>query len=111
MELQRRKDLCGRGDPCEYIGCDPPSGERSGITVGSGNYHYEYNTQTYLKIEKYSLDSTLGELVADELGRKMFDELRPGMLDRPADPICIGHDHIRSAYAGCGSKTTVSGSH
>ena len=60
------------------------------ITVGSGNYHYEYNTQTCLETEKYSLDSTLGELVEDELGRKMFDELSPGMLDDPMIKFAFG---------------------
>ena len=60
------------------------------ITVGSGNYHYEYDTQTCLEIEKYSLDSTLGELVEDELGRKMFDELSPGMLDDPMIKFAFG---------------------
>lgn len=60
------------------------------ITVGSGSYHYEYDTQTCLETEKYSLDSTLGELVEDELGRKMFDELSPGMLDDPMIKFAFG---------------------
>lgn len=60
------------------------------ITVGSGNYHYEYDTLTCLETEKYSLDSTLGELVEDELGRKMFDELSPGMLDDPMIKFAFG---------------------
>ena len=60
------------------------------IAVGSGNYHYEYDTQTCLETEKYSLDSTLGELVEDELGRKMFDELSPGMLDDPMIKFAFG---------------------
>lgn len=60
------------------------------INVGSGNYHYEYDTQTCLEAEKYSLDSTLGELVEDELGRKMFDELSPGMLNDPLIKFAFG---------------------
>lgn len=60
------------------------------IAVGSGNYHYEYDTQTCLETEKYSLDSTLGELVEDELGRKMFDELSPGMLEDPMIKFAFG---------------------
>jgi len=53
------------------------------FTVGSGRYHYEYKTDTNLKFEKYSLESTLGELVAEELGRSMFEEMVPGMLEDP----------------------------
>ena len=44
---------------------------------------YEYKTDTNLKFEKYSLESTLGELVAEELGRSMFEEMMPGMLEDP----------------------------
>ncbi len=58
--------------------------EREGeITVGSGTYHYEYGTETNLQFDRFSFDSTLGELVAEELGKKMFEELAPGMLDDP----------------------------
>lgn len=51
--------------------------------VGSGCYHYEYEIQTNLKLEKYTMESTLGELVAEELGRQMFDQADPEMLKDP----------------------------
>ena len=64
--------------------------ERDGeLTVGSGSYHYEYPTQTYLDFDKYTMESTLGELVADPLGREMFEQLVPGRMD---DPL------VKSAY-------------
>ena len=53
------------------------------IALGSGSYHYEYATETSLEVQKYSLESTLGELVATELGRKLFEQAEPGMLDNP----------------------------
>lgn len=53
------------------------------LTIGSGKYHYEYETTTSLEIEKFSLESTLGELVAEELGKQMFEQIVPGMLDNP----------------------------
>ena len=34
-----------------------------------------------------------------------------GNAGRPADSVCIVHDHIRSACAGCTGKADVSGSH
>ena len=53
------------------------------ISVGSGRYHYEYETDTCLEFDKYTMDSTLGELVAEELGHQLFDQMAPGMLDDP----------------------------
>lgn len=60
------------------------------ISVGSGCYHYEYGTDTCLEFDKYSLESTLGELVAEELGRNMFEEAEPGMLDDPLIKFAYG---------------------
>lgn len=60
------------------------------LTVGSGSYHYEYATDTCLEFDKYSLESTLGELVAEELGRNMFEEAEPGMLDNPMIKFAYG---------------------
>lgn len=60
------------------------------LTAGSGSYHYEYETDTCLEFDKYSLESTLGELVAEELGRNMFEEAEPGMLDDPLIKFAYG---------------------
>lgn len=60
------------------------------ISVGSGSYHYEYETETDLELEKYTMESTLGELVAEEFGRKMFEEMVPGMLDNPMIKFAYG---------------------
>ena len=53
------------------------------LNVGSGCYHYEYDTQISLELEKYTLESTLGDLVSVELGRQLFEQMEPGMLDNP----------------------------
>ncbi|MDO4648802.1 MAG: family 78 glycoside hydrolase catalytic domain [Eubacteriales bacterium] len=60
------------------------------LEVGSGIYEYEYTTNVSLRQERFSMESTLGELVAEELGRKMFDELVPGMLDNPLIKFAYG---------------------
>lgn len=60
------------------------------VTVGSGTYTWEYETTTSLDIQKFSVDSTLGELVAEDLGRKLFNELAPGMLDTPMIQYAFG---------------------
>lgn len=53
------------------------------ITVGSGTYHYEYETLTNLEVEKFSLNSTLGEVLAEELAVSLFNQMEPDMLDNP----------------------------
>lgn len=58
--------------------------------MGSGNYHYEYETDTHLEFDRYSMESTLGELVAEELGRTMFEQAEPGMLDDPLIKFAYG---------------------
>ncbi len=60
------------------------------ISVGSGSYHYEYETDTHLEFDKYTMDSTLGELAGEELGRKMLEEAEPGMLDSPLIQFAFG---------------------
>ena len=60
------------------------------IPVGSGSYHYEYETATRLTVEKYSFESTLGELAALEEGRAMFEQIEPGMLDNPLIKFAYG---------------------
>lgn len=68
--------------------CLPEKDEK--LTVGSGSYHYEYETDTYLEFDKYTMESTLGELAAEELGRKMFEQAEPGMLDNPLIKFAFG---------------------
>lgn len=53
------------------------------LEVGSGIYDYEYETQTSLKTERFSMDSTLAEIVAQPLAVQMFEKFAPGMLDGP----------------------------
>lgn len=51
--------------------------------VGSGVYEYEYETETTLFHERFSLNSTFGEIVKQLLAVKMFNEMVPGLLDNP----------------------------
>ena len=59
----------------------PEKGEK--IEVGSGVYDYEYDTGTSLKTLRFSMDSTLSEIVAEPLAVQMFNQFAPGMLDGP----------------------------
>lgn len=58
--------------------------ERDGvITVGSGSYHYEYATETSLEKDRYTMDSTLQQIISEPLAVEMFNQYAPGMLDGP----------------------------
>ena len=58
--------------------------------VGSGVYDYEYDTETSLVVERFSMDSTLGEIVAEPLAVEMFNQMVPGMLDGPMIQFAYG---------------------
>lgn len=53
------------------------------LTVGSGVYEYEYETTTNLAYERFSMDSTMGEILAQPLAVEMFNRMVPGMADNP----------------------------
>lgn len=59
------------------------TGEDGRIEVGSGCYEYEYDTETDLRYERFSMDSTFGEILAEPLAVEMFNSMAPGMLDNP----------------------------
>ncbi len=53
------------------------------LEVGSGVYDYEYGTKTSLKALRFSMESTLAEIMAQPLAIQMFEQLAPGMMDGP----------------------------
>ncbi|MCM1123081.1 MAG: glycoside hydrolase family 78 protein [Eubacterium sp.] len=58
--------------------------EKEGVLeVGSGDYLYEYDTDTSLKELRFSLDSTLGEIMEQPLGRQLLDQMVPELMANP----------------------------
>ena len=53
------------------------------LTVGSGVYEYEYETATDLSTERFSMDSTFGEIAKEPLALEMFEQFAPGMMEGP----------------------------
>lgn len=53
------------------------------LIVGSGVYKYEYETTTNLAHERFSLDSTFGEIMSQPLAVELFEQMAPGALDNP----------------------------
>lgn len=61
--------------------CLPEREDR--IEVGSGEYIYEYETETSLKELKYTFDSTLGEILDQPEGRRLMEKMVPELVANP----------------------------
>lgn len=53
------------------------------VEVGSGEYIYEYETETSLRELKYTLDSTLGDILNEPEGRRLMEEMAPELMANP----------------------------
>lgn len=59
-----------------------PEREES-LEVGSGDYLYEYETKTCLKEPRFSLDNTLGEIMAEPVGKRLLERMAPELMANP----------------------------
>lgn len=57
--------------------------KKDSFEVGSGIYHYEYETDTNLEVEKYSMASTLGFLFENEAAVDLIEKYAPGSTSNP----------------------------
>ena len=57
--------------------------DRKKEILGSGNYHFEYETTLSFEATKYSEDSTLKQLIADPDARAYFEEKAPELARNP----------------------------
>lgn len=55
--------------------------EREEFRVGSGRYHYEYETKASFVKKRFSMDSTLGAILAEPLGSEMLHRLAPELCE------------------------------
>lgn len=60
------------------------------LKVGSGCWHYEYDTDTNLELDRFTMDITLGALIQEPLAVEMFNQYMPGMLDGPMIQFAYG---------------------
>lgn len=60
------------------------------VVVGSGTYHYVYATDTNLKKDRFTMDTTLGQLIQEPLAVQMFEQAVPGMLEGPMIKFAYG---------------------
>lgn len=60
------------------------------IVVGSGTYEYSYPTETDLSVSRFSMETTLGEILQQQLAIDMFNQMVPGMLEQPMLHLAYG---------------------
>ena len=53
------------------------------IEAGSGIYQYEYDTETSLKADRFSMESTLGDIMNQPEAVEIFQSHAPEMLENP----------------------------
>lgn len=53
------------------------------LTLGSGSYHYEYATETSLKIDRYSLETPLHIILEHPMAQAIFRQYAPEFLENP----------------------------
>lgn len=53
------------------------------LQVGSGKYHYEYETSVCLDVEKYTMNSKMGELLEADGAFDIVEKYMPGMRQNP----------------------------
>lgn len=53
------------------------------LELGSGSYHYVYDTTLNLTADRFSTESTLGQILQEPAAVEMLENLAPGMLDNP----------------------------
>jgi alpha-L-rhamnosidase len=58
-------------------------GKTETFTLGSGSYHYEYPTDISLEMDRYSMESSLGELLDNPLAMTILKQYAPDIADNP----------------------------
>lgn len=53
------------------------------LEVGSGSYHFEYETETNLERARFSMDSTLKEILDEPVALQILNQYAPEMMNHP----------------------------
>ena len=61
----------------------PEKSDKEAIELGSGTYLYEYPTSTDLRGLQFTLDSTLGDIMAEPLGLQLLTQYAPELVNNP----------------------------
>ena len=61
----------------------PEKPESEALSLGSGCYTYEYPTTTDLRPQRFTLDSTLGDIMAEPEGLRLLQQYAPELANNP----------------------------
>jgi alpha-L-rhamnosidase len=53
------------------------------VEVGSGSYNFEYETETKLERDRFSMDSTLKEILDEPVAMEILNQYAPDMINHP----------------------------
>ena len=61
----------------------PEKPESEAISLGSGQYEYEYHTETDLRVLRFTMDSKLGDIMAEPQGLALLTQYAPELVNNP----------------------------
>lgn len=76
--------------PCNTNALVILPGRDESFTLGSGSYHYEYPTDFVLEIDRYSMESTLGEILDNPVAMEILKQYAPDVADNPMIKLALG---------------------
>jgi alpha-L-rhamnosidase len=76
--------------PCNTSAVVRLPGKEEEFTLGSGSYHYEYPTELVLEKDRYSMESTLGEILDNPIAIAILRQYAPDITDNPMIKIALG---------------------
>ncbi|GHV81845.1 alpha-L-rhamnosidase [Spirochaetia bacterium] len=76
--------------PCNTSALVNLPGKDEEITLGSGSYHYEYPTDLVLELDRYSMESTLGEIFDNPVAMGILKQYAPEIADNPMIRLALG---------------------
>ncbi|MDQ0227838.1 glycoside hydrolase family 78 protein [Metabacillus niabensis] len=74
------------------------------IEVGSGSYFFDYETETNLEKDRFSMDSTLQEIMDEPVAVELFKQYAPELMDHPM--ISLAYQLTISEILATGPKET-----
>lgn len=69
--------------PCNTNAVINIPGRDETLALGSGSYHYEYPTELVLEIDRYSMESTLGEIFDNPVAMEILNQHVPDIANNP----------------------------
>ena len=76
--------------PCNTTAVIELPEKDSAVTVGSGSYHFKYDVSMNLEYERYSMESTLCEILENPIALDFLKTHVPDIIDNPMIEFALG---------------------